>query len=211
MTQAVSAIIATVGRPELLRLCLESLAKQTVRVAEVVVVHCGSDSETLEVTNDSRWREAGFEVRYFHHPERNCARQRNFAISQAKHDYLLLIDDDVEVDPHWVEELLKPIWADSLVGATMGRLTNQPMATPTFFWRLYRRLLHGKDEGFRPGKLIGAALRTDFQRQPNNQFRASGSAVAPVRYGAMHSNRSAALHHSSRAVLQVRISILVIV
>jgi GT2 family glycosyltransferase len=162
MKQAVSAIIATVGRPELLRLCLESLAKQTVRVAEVVVVHCGSDSETLEVTNDSRWREAGFEVRYFHHPERNCARQRNFAISQAKHDYLLLIDDDVEVDPHWVEELLKPIWADSLVGATMGRLTNQPMATPTFFWRLYRRLLHGKDEGFRPGKLIGAALPNGF-------------------------------------------------
>src|ERR1044072_1496191 len=162
MKQAVSAIIATVGRPELLRLCLESLAKQTVRVAEVVVVHCGSDSETLEVTNDRRWSEAGFEVRYFHHPERNCARQRNFAISQAKHDYLLLIDDDVEVDPHWVEELLKPIWADSLVGATMGRLTNQPMSTPTFFWRLYRRLLHGKDEGFRPGKLIGAALPNGF-------------------------------------------------
>ena len=144
MTQPVSAIIATVGRPELLRLCLESLAKQTVRIAEVVVVHCGSDSETSEVTKDPRWREAGFEVRYFHHPERNCARQRNFAIAQAKHDYLLLIDDDVEVDPHWVEELFKPIWADPAVGATMGRLTNQPMASPTFFWRLYRRLLHGQ-------------------------------------------------------------------
>ena len=162
MTQPVSAIIATVGRPELLRLCLESLAKQTVRIAEVVVVHCGSDSETLQVTKDTRWREAGFEVRYFHHPERNCARQRNFAIAQAKYDNLLLIDDDVEVDPHWVEELFKPIWADPAVGATMGRLINQPMASPTFFWRLYRRLLHGQVEGFKPGKLIGAALPNGF-------------------------------------------------
>ena len=158
----ISAIIPTVGRPELLRLCLESLARQTVQIAEVVVVHCGSDSETLAVTKDPRWREAGFEVRYFHHPERNCARQRNFAIAQAKHDYLLLIDDDVEVDPHWVEELFKPIRNDPSVGATMGNLTNQPMATPTFFWRLYRRLLYGEVEGLKPGTLIGAALPNGY-------------------------------------------------
>src|ERR1041384_220329 len=162
MTQGVSAIIATVGRPELLRVCLESLAKQTVRVAEVVVVHCGGDTETLEVTKDPRWGEAGFEVRYFHHPARNCAPQRNSAIPQARYDNLLLIDDDVEVDSHWVEELFKPIWADPAVAATMGRLINQPMATPTFFWRLYRRLLHGKDKGFKPGKLVGAALPNGF-------------------------------------------------
>lgn len=146
----------------MLRLCLESLAKQTVRIAEVIIVHCGSDSETFAVTNDTRWREAGFEVRYFRYAERNCAQQRNFAISQAKYDDLLLIDDDVEVDPHWVEELFKPIRADQTVGATMGRLTNQPMATPTFFWRLYRRLLYGQVEGLKPGRLIGAALPNGF-------------------------------------------------
>ena len=160
--QPVSAIIATVGRPELLRLCLESLAKQTVRIAEVVLVHCGNDAATEIVTNDPRWREAGMDVRYFHYPERNCARQRNFAIQQAKHDNLLLVDDDVEVDSRWVEELFKPIWTDARVGATMGQLINQPMATPTFFWRLYRTLLHGSVRGFEPGRLIGAALPNGF-------------------------------------------------
>src|SRR5262249_14695178 len=155
--QPVSAIIATVGRPELLRLCLESLVKQTVRISEAVVVHCGDDAATEIVTNDLRWREAGIDVRYFHYAERNFARQRNFAIQQAKYDSLLLIDDDVEVDPHWVEELFKPIWTDARVGATMGRLINQPMATPTFFWRVYRTLLHGSVRGFEPGRLVGAA------------------------------------------------------
>jgi glycosyltransferase involved in cell wall biosynthesis len=136
MMQTISGIIATVGRPELLRLCLESLAKQTVRVSEVVVVHCGADCETRAVTNDARWSEAGLDVRYFHHPERNCAQQRNFAIERAKYDNLLLVDDDVEVEPHWAEELFQPIWADPKVGATMGNLVNQPLASPTLFWRI---------------------------------------------------------------------------
>ena len=158
----ISGIIATVGRPELLRVCLDSLLKQTVPVSEVVVVHCGDDAETHEVTNDPRWIEAGMNVRYFHHAERNCAQQRNFAIQRANYDNLLLIDDDVEVDPHWVEELFKPIWTDPNVGATMGRLINQPMATPTFFWRIYRRILHGRSRGFEPGRLVGAALPNGF-------------------------------------------------
>lgn len=161
-SQPISAIIATVGRPELLRLCLDSLTKQTVCVSEAVVVHCGDDTETLDVTKDSRWVEGGLDVRYFHHPERNCARQRNFAVVQAKHDNLLLVDDDVEVDSQWVEELFKPIWSDPMVGATMGSLINQPMPRPTLFWRFYRILLHGRVEGFEPGRLVGAASPNGF-------------------------------------------------
>ena len=154
----ISAIIATVGRPDMLRRCLVSLTKQTVPVSEIVVVHCGDDPQTRELTEEP-W---GFDVRYFHYPERNCAQQRNFAIAHARFTNLLLIDDDIEVDPGWVEELFKPIWADLRVGATMGRMLNQPLERPTFLWRLYRILLHGLGNGFTPGKLIGAALPNGF-------------------------------------------------
>ena len=158
----ISAIIATLGRPEPLARCLESLARQTIPVAEVVVVHCGEDAATEIVTRDERWLEAGMHVRYFLYPERNCAAQRNFAIEQASHDNLLLIDDDVEVDARWAEELFKPIWDDPKVGATMGNLLNQPMPKPTPFWRIYRILLHGKTRGLQPGLLVGAALPNGF-------------------------------------------------
>ena len=164
----ISAIIPTVGRPEMLRLCLESLANQTVRVSEVIVVHCGTDEETFNVTNDPRWREAGMNVRYFHYAERNCAQQRNFAIERAKYDNLLLIDDDVEVEPNWVEELFKPIWNDPTVGATMGRLVNQPLARPTPFWRIYRIFLYGRARGFEPGRLVGAVLPNGFPTTAQN-------------------------------------------
>jgi GT2 family glycosyltransferase len=111
------------------------------------------------------------DVRYFHYPERNCAQQRNFAIQQAKNENLLLIDDDVEVAPDWVEELFKPIWTDSRVGATMGRIINQPMATPTFFWRVYRTILHGRVKGFEPGSLVGAALPNGFPTDAEESIR----------------------------------------
>ena len=160
--QSITAIIATVGRPEFLRLCLESLAKQTYPVAEVIVIHCGDDSATEIATRDDRWTAAGMHVRYFHYPERNCAKQRNLAVERATYNNLLLIDDDVEVEPTWAEELFKPIWSDASVAATMGSLVNQPMESPTPFWRIYRILLHGRKKGLRPGLLVGAALPNGF-------------------------------------------------
>lgn len=128
----------------------------------MVIVHCGDDRETPALANDPCWSEAGLNVRHFHYPERNCAQQRNFGVQQAQYDNLLLLDDDVEVEPHWVEELFKPIWADPKVGATMGRLVNQPMARPTLFWRIYRAILYGRAKGCEPGRLIGAALPNGF-------------------------------------------------
>ena len=162
MTEGISAIIPTLGRPEMLRLCLDSLTKQTVPISEVILVHCGDDEATPALAKEACWSNAGLTVRYFHYPERNCAAQRNFAVARASYNNLLLIDDDVEVDAHWTEELFKPIWSDPKVGATMGSLINQPMATPTFFWRIYRTLLHGKRKGFEPGRLVGAALPNGF-------------------------------------------------
>lgn len=162
MSTGISAIIPTVGRSEMLRLCLDSLTKQTVPVSEVVLVHCGDDAATPALAGETCWRDAGLSVRYFHYPERNCAAQRNFAVAHATYDNLLLIDDDVEVEPNWAEELFAAVWSDPKIGATMGTLVNQPLATPTPFWRVYRTILHGKTKGFEPGRLIGAALPNGF-------------------------------------------------
>lgn len=68
----------------MLRLCLQSLAGQTRRPSEVIVVHCGEDRETREVTEDSRWRDAGLVCRYFQFDVRNAAAQRNFAVRQTE-------------------------------------------------------------------------------------------------------------------------------
>jgi hypothetical protein len=181
-----------------------------VPVAEVVVVHCGDDEATSALTQEACWRDAGLSVRYFHYPERNCAAQRNFAASHATYDNLLLVDDDVEVEARWAEELFKPIWHDPNVAATMGRLINQPMATPTFFWRVYRTVLHGKTKGFEPGRLVGAALPNGFPTTARELIPCEwiGGGASALRREAFEA--VGVLRRSLQAARPVRISILVI-
>lgn len=158
----ISAVVPTVGRPAALRVCMETLCRQTLPVAEVVVVHCGDDAETARVCADPAWARAGVECRYFFVPERNAARQRNFGVEQARGDELLLLDDDVELEAEWSAELVGALRREPAVGAAMGRLVNQPLAAPTFLWRMYRRLLVGEERRFAPGRLVGAGVPNGF-------------------------------------------------
>ena len=169
-SRAISGIIPTVGRPDALRLCLTSVLRQTVPVSEVIVAHCGVDAETRLVTEDRVWRDHGLECRYLRIPECNAAAQRNIAIAAATHDNLLLMDDDVELNPDWAAELFGPIWNDARVGATMGQVIGQQWPTPSLWWRIYRRLLPGVRDPFQAGRLIPAILANGFPRD----------AVAPV-------------------------------
>ena len=169
-SRAISGIIPTVGRPEALRLCLTSVLRQTVPVSEVIVVHCGADAETRRVTEERTWRDGGLDCRYLHVPSCNAAAQRNVAIAAAKCENLLLMDDDVELNPDWAAELFLPIWNDARVGATMGQVVGQQWPTPTPIWRLYRRLLPGVRDTSTPGRLLPAIVANGFPRD----------AVAPV-------------------------------
>lgn len=164
---AVSGIIPTVGRPDYLRKCLETVARQTLVPREVLIVHCGDDPETQAVAADSAWPAAGFEVRYFKYPERNAAAQRNFAVAHARHQWLLLLDDDLELEPGWTEELLRPMLCDSAVVATLGRLTNQPYSVcGSRWWGLYHRFAVGRSPYRNQGRLVGAAVNIGFVGTP---------------------------------------------
>jgi GT2 family glycosyltransferase len=161
-SKAISAIIPTLGRPKWLELCLTTIANQTQPIDDVVVVHCGIDKETQLLIQQGRWKQAGLDCRYYHFRQKNSAAQRDFAIKQARHNNLLLLDDDLELEPDWAKELFQPIWDDPRVGATMGRLVNQPMPQPTPLWRLYRSIVIRRFERVTPGKLVGAALPNGF-------------------------------------------------
>ena len=79
----ISVAIITKNEEEKLRDCLESIAF----IEDIVVVDSGSSDRTVEIA-------ASYGARVFEEPWRGFSDQKQFAIDQAKYDWVLLLDAD---------------------------------------------------------------------------------------------------------------------
>jgi GT2 family glycosyltransferase len=95
---AVSVVIPTIGRVELLRACLDSLARCDPPPAEVVVIDQsgGQEIERLLEAYD------GIGARAVTSEKRGVAIARNTGLQAATHDAVLMTDDDCTVASDWV-------------------------------------------------------------------------------------------------------------
>jgi O-antigen biosynthesis protein len=112
---SVSIIIPFRDRAELLQGCLRSLTRSANRRFEIVLVNNGSrEPRTRRVLRRLRKRRG---IRVIDCPDRfNFSRLCNAGARHAHGDYLLFLNNDVEVlTPDWLEQLLR-IAADPQVG-----------------------------------------------------------------------------------------------
>jgi glycosyltransferase involved in cell wall biosynthesis len=94
MTAKVSALIPTFNEEENLRDCLNSLRWAD----EIFVVDSFSQDRTLEIARE-------FSARVAQHEYLNSAAQKNWAIPQAAHPWVLLVDADERVTPELQQEI----------------------------------------------------------------------------------------------------------
>src|SRR5512134_621461 len=94
MAIPISAVIMTRDEAENLPACLESVAWAD----EMLVVDSFSTDSTVDVA-----RRAG--ARVVQHAFANYAAQRNYAHSQARHDWILFVDADERVTPALRDEI----------------------------------------------------------------------------------------------------------
>jgi GT2 family glycosyltransferase len=160
---AVSVIVPTIGRPESLANLLTSLTRQTCRPLEVLVAD-GSGTEEIAQLADG-WR-AKLNVRVLLVSPPNAVRQRQAAIGEARGDLLLLLDDDVVLEPDCLEQMLTLIAGDPSVVAVMADFSNQSWPAPTRAWRLYLRYVRGLKEGAWQGQVVGPLLRYGYNPVP---------------------------------------------
>jgi len=101
----ISVIIPTFNRAEQLRLCLDSLSRQTAapETFEVVVVDDGSTDGTEEML---RTYGAPFPLRVEQQANRGPGAARNRGIELAAGAFCLFMDDDILADPQFVSEHL---------------------------------------------------------------------------------------------------------
>lgn len=94
----VTVVIPTIGRAGLLDRCLHSLSVCVPGPAEIIVVDQSTSGDVSDVT--ARYRSVG--ARRLRDAGRGPARARNIGVREARHDVVLMTDDDCSVAPSWI-------------------------------------------------------------------------------------------------------------
>lgn len=159
---SISAIIPTIGRADSLRALLESLAAQTLKPDEVIIADASNDPETARVIEG----EARLTVKRVHVEPPNAVQQRMSAIDLARCDNLLLLDDDVVLEPHCVQRLWEVLEDNADVVAASADFNNQTWPAPTRIWQLYLRHVLGIGQEGWQGRVVGPLLRFGYNPVP---------------------------------------------
>lgn len=108
-TPDVSVVLCTYNRAAMLRMALESLARQAFPqgIFEVVVVDDGSTDPTPRVVEE-RILASPHAIRYVRTPEdaRGVAQARNLGVATANAPWIAFFDDDQIAEPDWLARLV---------------------------------------------------------------------------------------------------------
>jgi len=125
---SVTVVLPTIGRPELIRNCLESLAQCDPRADEIIVVDSSDDESVENVV--AAFREAG--ARTIHSSAQGLGSAFNLGLQTGKHDIVLLTNDDCTVEPTWVGrgQALASQYGDTIVTGRV-RPRGDPAVVPS--------------------------------------------------------------------------------
>jgi len=140
----ISIVIPTYNRKESLIRLLNSISNQSLAPSEIIVVASGykeSELEDLEKQNAN--------IKIIHSSPSVC-KQRNIGISQAKSEYVLLCDDDIELEKNYLSSLLdysqKHKEIDIITGRELQQTEDNNWAEvqfPPTFWNLLYSYIFG--------------------------------------------------------------------
>ena len=117
----VSIIIPTFNKLTLTRQCLDALNRNTaVDRYELIVVDNASSDGTVEFLRE---KEAAGKLRLISNPKNlGFAKACNQGARIARSGYLLFLNNDTEVQPGWLDPLIRILEADGQVAAVGGKL-----------------------------------------------------------------------------------------
>lgn len=110
-TPKYSVIIPVYNRAQELSELLGSLATQTFKKFEVIVVDDGS-SLRADVVVD-KFREQ-LDISYYYKPNTGQGKSRNYGFEKAKGDYLVIFDSDCEIPPHYFDAVEQALHENKL-------------------------------------------------------------------------------------------------
>ena len=143
-----SIIVPTYNRPKALKLCLMSLARQSLVPLEIVIADDGSSSETRDAVQEmQRLLKDVFTIKYVWQEDIGFRKPRilNEAVRQATGDYLVFIDGDCMAHRHFIRAHVEHSDPDAILGGKrieIGRqLTEQLLKEGTVLNSFSPRLI----------------------------------------------------------------------
>ncbi len=109
-----SVIIPTYNEEDVLRSCLESLDKQSLKEFEVIVVDDGSTDDTLSVIGNLQFKIYNLHILKQDHKGAGAA--RNLGAKKSRGTILVFVDADMTFDKKFLQKLVAPIVAGKSKG-----------------------------------------------------------------------------------------------
>jgi GT2 family glycosyltransferase len=125
-----SVIVCSRNRPRYLLETVESVLHGPVRPTEIVIVDQSDEPHTALAAMGVRDSCA---IRYLHSTERGVSRARNAGMRAAATELLIYTDDDVFVDPGWLEPMVRQLAELGPRGVVTGRVLSTPDEVPGGF------------------------------------------------------------------------------
>jgi GT2 family glycosyltransferase len=108
-----SVVVCTHDRPDDLKKCIASLCRSKADDIEIIIIdNAPSDDMVVEIA-------LNYSVRYIREDRKGLNWARSRGAREAKGDIVIYTDDDVVVEPGWIEAMREP-FADSGVSAVTG-------------------------------------------------------------------------------------------
>jgi glycosyltransferase involved in cell wall biosynthesis len=160
-TLPISLVIATGGRPPVLRRMLDSVRAQNVWPAEILVVDSSDDGKTEQLVAELRSVfEPSAVLRLLKAGVRGAAVQRNQGVAEALQPVIGFADDDVILELYCLERLWAALQSASRVGGANTMITNQKYHDPGSATRFVYRLIGGGRGPDYAGRMFGPAVNT---------------------------------------------------
>ncbi len=124
----ISVVICTRDRPDTLRKCLEALQRSSYEPAEFLVVdNAPAQSATRRVVTDLASVDP--RIRYTCEPAPGLSRARNHGLATAQFELIAFTDDDILVEPRWLDAVAAGFAADPSTACVTGPVAARSLNT----------------------------------------------------------------------------------
>ena len=110
----VSVIMPSFRSEKTIARAIASVARQTVKPREIIVVDDGSDDNSFEIVSSFKNQLNGIDLRIFQQENRGAGAARNIALNEAQFDLVAFLDADDEWLPSKIEMSIEQISENKL-------------------------------------------------------------------------------------------------